>query len=386
MVRRLLVLVAATGLVLALAAAALGATVTVRVEGKTQSIFGSAPVQIEATNALQALDAASTLGEFYYQLTHLSFGDYVSQIGKYPAAASSGWVFKVNGVSPPVGADQVVLNDGDTVLWYYATFGDTGGPPTLDLKAAGGNCYTLASARRRRQAGRAHRRLAPRRRPPRQGELQRARLCRSSHGCRARVRGRGGSVERREVKALRRISALLLAGLALAGCGGAERSDGTATLWVTRDRGATVLLDTRVPAGQTLLRALRSKTDVGTRYGGRFIQSIDGLNGSLARQHDWFWFVNGYAGGSSAAEYRLHDGDVAWWDYRGWAVTRKRSWSSPARFPSRSCTASAARDVPLRCAMHEDRRARRSAWPTASARWMWRRSAIRCPRPTISSS
>jgi hypothetical protein len=121
------------------------------------------------------------------------------------------------------------------------------------------------------------------------------------------------------VKALRRISALLLAGLALAGCGGAERSDGTATLWVTRDRGATVLLDTRVPAGQTLLRALRSKTDVGTRYGGRFIQSIDGLNGSLARQHDWFWFVNGYAGGSSAAEYRLHDGDVAWWDYRGWA-------------------------------------------------------------------
>ncbi len=145
MVRRLLVLVAATGLVLALAAAALGATVTVRVEGKTQSIFGSAPVQIEATNALQALDAASTLGEFYYQLTHLSFGDYVSQIGKYPAAASSGWVFKVNGVSPPVGADQVVLNDGDTVLWYYATFGDTGGPPTLDLKAAGGNCYTLAS-------------------------------------------------------------------------------------------------------------------------------------------------------------------------------------------------------------------------------------------------
>jgi Domain of unknown function (DUF4430) len=144
-VRRLLVLVATIGLVLALSAAALGATVTVRVEGKTQSIFGSVPVKLDAENALQALDAASTFGEFYYQLTHLSFGDYVSQIGKYPGAGNSGWVFKVNGVSPPVGADQVALKDGDSVLWYYATFGDTGGPATLDLKAAGDNCYTLAS-------------------------------------------------------------------------------------------------------------------------------------------------------------------------------------------------------------------------------------------------
>jgi hypothetical protein len=117
---------------------------------------------------------------------------------------------------------------------------------------------------------------------------------------------------------LRRISALLLVAAALAGCGGAGPSEGTATLWVTRDRGATVMVDTHVAAGQTLLRALRSKADVGTRYGGRFIQSIDGLEGSLSGQHDWFWFVNGYAGGSSAAEYRLRDGDVAWWDYRDW--------------------------------------------------------------------
>ena len=48
-----------------------------------------------------------------------------------PGRGSAGWVFKVNGVSPPVGADQVVLKDGDSVLWYYAEFGPTGGPPTL---------------------------------------------------------------------------------------------------------------------------------------------------------------------------------------------------------------------------------------------------------------
>ena len=41
-----------------------------------------------------------------------SFGPYVSQIGRYPAEGTTGWVFKVNGVSPPVGADAVVLGGG----------------------------------------------------------------------------------------------------------------------------------------------------------------------------------------------------------------------------------------------------------------------------------
>ena len=145
MTRRFLILVATLVVALFLAGAALAAQVTIRVEGKTQSIFGSKPVTIDAANALQALDLASTLGEFYYGVTHSSFGDYVSQVGKYPGAGSAGWVFKVNGLSPPVGADQVQLKDGDAVLWYYATFGANGGPPTLDLKALAGNCYRVTS-------------------------------------------------------------------------------------------------------------------------------------------------------------------------------------------------------------------------------------------------
>src|SRR5262249_38091707 len=40
-----------------------------------------------------------------------------------------------------VGADQVALKDGDRVLWYYADFGPSGGPPTLKLSAAAGGCY-----------------------------------------------------------------------------------------------------------------------------------------------------------------------------------------------------------------------------------------------------
>jgi hypothetical protein len=116
---------------------------------------------------------------------------------------------------------------------------------------------------------------------------------------------------------LRALAAALVV-LVLAGCGGAGEDQGTARLWVTRDRGATVLLDVDVPAGQTLMRALASRVEIETRYGGRYLQSLDGLEGSLERQRDWFWFVNGYEGDRSAAEYRLRDGDVGWWDYRGW--------------------------------------------------------------------
>ncbi len=145
MARRSLALLTGIGLALALAGAAFGATVTVRVEGKTQPIFGSVPVRVDAQNPLVALDVASTLGEFYAQVTQTSFGPYVSQIGRYPGVGAAGWVFKVNGESPPVGADQVVLRDGDEVLWYYAVFGVAGGPRTLALKRSGGNCYTVAS-------------------------------------------------------------------------------------------------------------------------------------------------------------------------------------------------------------------------------------------------
>jgi hypothetical protein len=122
---------------------ALAANVKIRVEGKTTTIFGPAQPGVVADNALQALDVASTAGEFYYGMTTSAFGDYVSQIGKYPAAGSAGWVFKVNGVSPQVGADKVTLNDGDVVLWYYATFGATGGPPTLELQRLPANCYVV---------------------------------------------------------------------------------------------------------------------------------------------------------------------------------------------------------------------------------------------------
>jgi Domain of unknown function (DUF4430) len=118
---------------------------------------------------------------------------------------------------------------------------------------------------------------------------------------------------------VRRLALLLAAACLLAGCGEEAAGEGQARLWVTRDRGAEVVMDTTVPAGVSALEALRRKAEVETRYGGRFVQAVNGIEGDLAQQRDWFWFVNGYEGDRSAADYELHDGDVLWWDHRSWA-------------------------------------------------------------------
>jgi len=115
-----------------------------------------------------------------------------------------------------------------------------------------------------------------------------------------------------------RTAAVLLLALVLAGCGSGGRGHGTATLWVTRDRGTHVVYAGAVPAGLNGIQTVERKLKVTTRYGGRFVQSIAGVSGSLSDQRDWFFYVNGIEGGRSAAEVHVHPGDVLWWDYRHW--------------------------------------------------------------------
>jgi hypothetical protein len=143
--RRPFVLALSLAAALSLAPAAFAVRVHVRIEGMTRTIYGpTEPVLDVNANALDALEAASAAGEFYYHVKQFSFGPYVDQIGRYPAAGTNGWVFKVNGASPPVGADQVQLKDGDTVLWYFAQFGIVpGGPKTLRLTLTHKNCYRV---------------------------------------------------------------------------------------------------------------------------------------------------------------------------------------------------------------------------------------------------
>ena len=111
-----------------------------------------------------------------------------------------------------------------------------------------------------------------------------------------------------------RLGAVLGAALVLAGCGGG--SGGSATLWITRDQGAKVLLVARVPAGLTAMQALERRAEIETGYSGRFVEEIEGIGRAPGR--DWFYYVNGVALDRSAAEYRLRPGDVEWWDYTAW--------------------------------------------------------------------
>jgi hypothetical protein len=128
------------------------------------------------------------------------------------------------------------------------------------------------------------------------------------------------------------LAALLVAGLApaAAGCGlgeGNERAGGGATLRVTQDFGHRELGSTRLDSvreGETVMRMLRSDFDVTTRFGGRFVQSIDGLEGEgSGGQVDWFFWVNGIEADKGAAEWEVLPGDRIQWDRRDWSAAMR---------------------------------------------------------------
>ncbi len=120
--------------------------------------------------------------------------------------------------------------------------------------------------------------------------------------------------------------ALAAAGL-LAGCGlGAGPTPSGVRLQVTREFGAHPLLSLHEPAvrGQeTVMSLLLRNTHVSTRYGGGFVESIEGHSGGHegGLPVDWFYYVNGIEASKGAAETNLHAGDRVWWDLHNWAAT-----------------------------------------------------------------
>jgi hypothetical protein len=111
----------------------------------------------------------------------------------------------------------------------------------------------------------------------------------------------------------------------VAGCGfgaGGTRGGSGAELRVTRDFGQTSLASaktTTVRESDTVMRFLQAHAKTTTRYGGKFVQSIDGIAGrSSGGRQDWFYFVNGVEAPTGAADRALSPGDVVQWDYRRW--------------------------------------------------------------------
>ena len=119
------------------------------------------------------------------------------------------------------------------------------------------------------------------------------------------------------------IAAALAAAIA-SGCGlGAGRGTSDVSLTVTREFGTRPVLSVtqqRVTGSETVMRMLQRSSRVTTRYGGGFVESVNGLSGTSNRR-DWFYYVNGVEASVGAAQTAVHRGDRIWWDLHDWNAT-----------------------------------------------------------------
>lgn len=134
--------------------------------------------------------------------------------------------------------------------------------------------------------------------------------------------------------------ALLGAALAAAGCGlGPGEGVGAVSLIATRDYGIERIVSVTaepVSESDTVMRVLDRDAEISTRYGGGFVQSIEGLEAERedGRSWDWFFYVNGVESTVGAADYPLLGGEAIWWDYRDWSEAMRvpavvGSWPQP---------------------------------------------------------
>jgi hypothetical protein len=121
-------------------------------------------------------------------------------------------------------------------------------------------------------------------------------------------------------------AAVLLACLFVAGCGFGPadvQSGGSVSVTVSQDFGETRMAPTssrQAREGETVMRLLQRTFDVKTRFGGNFVQEIDGVSGGReeGRRVDWFYYVNGIEASEGAGERKLYPGDRVWWDHHDW--------------------------------------------------------------------
>ena len=113
------------------------------------------------------------------------------------------------------------------------------------------------------------------------------------------------------------------------GCGlGAGKTPTAVKLTVTSDFGGRSIGSRSAPQvkGQETVMSLllRNEKLVTTKYGGGFVQSIDGISGGQEAGGDpidWFYYVNGIEAAKGAAATNVHPGDHVWWDRHDWSQT-----------------------------------------------------------------
>jgi len=104
-----------------------------------------------------------------------------------------------------------------------------------------------------------------------------------------------------------------------------EPAKAKTTVVVTQDFGRELILEQKIEieADTSAMAALQVVADVVTKYGGGFVNSINGISskyeGGNKSKKDWFFYINGIASNLGARDYILRDGDVEHWDFRVWS-------------------------------------------------------------------
>jgi hypothetical protein len=123
------------------------------------------------------------------------------------------------------------------------------------------------------------------------------------------------------------------------GFGAGDETEGEASLRVTRDYGTELIAEATEPSpseSDTVIKMLDRETEIETRYGGGFVQSIEGLSGTVedGRSADWFFYVDGIESPVGSADVAVEPGARIWWDYHDWTDVMRvpavvGSWPEP---------------------------------------------------------
>jgi hypothetical protein len=112
--------------------------------------------------------------------------------------------------------------------------------------------------------------------------------------------------------------------IVVSGCQSQPSGEIAVRVIVSQDFGNELMLDKSaiVNDGTAALDALEKVATVETKYGGGFVEAINGIrsqySGSKVKK-DWFFYVNGMSARVGGLSYKLRDGDVEHWDFHDWS-------------------------------------------------------------------
>jgi len=101
-----------------------------RIEGANQTYCDA---EVVATTALNIIENGASVCGYSYVIENTEYGPYLFSINGEAAQGMSGWLYRVNWISPYIGAADYVLEEGDAVLWYFGEFTDL--PLKLELSS-----------------------------------------------------------------------------------------------------------------------------------------------------------------------------------------------------------------------------------------------------------